>query len=638
MRRGRFHRGVFLAALTLSATVHVFVIVPRLLRPLLEREPAPIEVTYVEEPTGGSAVDEPTATDQLNPARAPVERQPQPPEVAKVEPSTREPPEVAKVDPPKPKLAEAKPVPASPSPPPAPMPRMKMVDQDRPEDEPDNPDAHYLAQKNHRAKEETRALDTNLVRELPGPAARPSSPSENQLSEPGDPDHKVAELEDRKGEKNQLVRARPLEGDKGEGKPRKPGKLAMRDLIPAPPRPPLEPREGLELAEEGEGSLPGVRVGERGERAQAQRRGARGGVKLELDADNYDNIVGFATAQKERQRAARGERSHVPGRWDRLQRQLAMARSSLENFIPEVRPGNQTELGTRAHPFAAYIAEMHRQIHKLWAYGFLADLDGKSLANPYNDMALWTQLEIVLRGDGSLEKITIVRTSGISNFDLAALDSVSAASPFPKPPAAIKSANGKVYLDWRFHRDDRQCGTFGVDPHILTTVGENQDHDLSEVGTPTRPPRAPRAGGKRAPAAVPTSSSPTSSSSDGVTIPQAARDAAQGWFASYARGDERWLAGWSATPFTANGTVSARTPVETRQMYAELLREVPGSRRLEGMDVYTPAQMRAHRGGLPPGGEGESDMLFAVGKSAGEEIVLLLKQSDRGWRVCGLAR
>ena len=48
--------------------------------------------------------------------------------------------------------------------------------------------------------------------------------------------------------------------------------------------------------------------------------------------------------------------------------------AALENFIPEVKPGNQTALNTRAAPFAAYIARMHRSIHKLWGFGELEDV------------------------------------------------------------------------------------------------------------------------------------------------------------------------------------------------------------------------------------------------------------------------
>ena len=60
-----------------------------------------------------------------------------------------------------------------------------MVDQDRFEDEADNADAKFLAQRNHRAKEETRAKNTNLLHNRKGGEEAPSAPSENQQPEPG---------------------------------------------------------------------------------------------------------------------------------------------------------------------------------------------------------------------------------------------------------------------------------------------------------------------------------------------------------------------------------------------------------------------------------------------------------------------
>jgi TonB family protein len=124
---------------------------------------------------------------------------------------------------------------------------------------------------------------------------------------------------------------------------------------------------------------------------------------------------------------------------------------------------------------------MHRQIHKLFTLSFLSDIDARKDA-AYANNNLWVQLEIVVTGDGSVERVGIVRPSGLLAFDVAAIDSVMSAAPFPPPPSVIKSGNGKVYLDSRFHRDERACGTFGVDPHILKTTDENIDHDSSEEG------------------------------------------------------------------------------------------------------------------------------------------------------------
>jgi len=152
--------------------------------------------------------------------------------------------------------------------------------------------------------------------------------------------------------------------------------------------------------------------------------------------------------------------------------------SALENFINEVTPGNQTELNTRAAPFAQFIAHMHRQIHEKWAFGFLNDMDRDFRDSPMNDLKLIAKLEIVLTGDGEVDKISMVRTSGNTGFDSAAIGSVYAAAPFPTPPHAILSGNGKVYIHWKFHRNGDACGTPGVNYFILDNgkkVGEKKE-------------------------------------------------------------------------------------------------------------------------------------------------------------------
>src|SRR6185312_5262237 len=415
--------------------------------------------------------------------------------------------------------------------------------------------------------------------------------------------------------------------------------------------------------------LPMARVGHDGQRAVAPSMGGK--VNLNLNHHMYDQIEGFQAAEAERRQAALAQRSHVEGRYDRYLKKAAALRSSIENFTPEVRPGNQAELGTRASPFAAYITAMHRQIHKLFTLGFLSDIDARQ-DSAYANEELWTQLEIVVKGDGSVERVGIVRGSGLLAFDTAAIDSVMSAAPFPPPPSVIKSANGKVYLDWQFHRDERACGTFGVDPHILTTPGDNSEHDTSETGAQAKAMQkaAAAAGGAGAnknplnlgqptvgegprrlqrekevterpredgdiPSAKP--SAPT------VVVPEVTtevRAAAEGWFAAYDRGDAAWLAGWSATPFTAAGEVVAHDAAALKAMYKQLLGEASGksgNRKVVGLDVLTPVGIRGKLGGLPPGGE-SSDMLFAVGKAGGQEFILLLKKSTQGWRVSGIDR
>jgi len=578
-------------------------------------------------------------------------------------------PEVAQIEPPPEdkQPAEVPPPPQQKQPQPPARMHMKMVEQQYEKDEADNPNAHFLGEKNKHVQEETRATDTNLERESQG--GEQSSPNDNKMAQVGDADRKIAEIEDVKSEKGKKApRVTPhVHEELPEAQPEKRNKslLSMRNLEPRPHD--NVPDSKLPRSPDGVEPLPEHGGAPLAQDQQGRREGKGKNLKLNLTGEDVDKIFG-KTEGAERQ-LAETERSRRPGKWER---RWGAIKSSLENFIPEVRPGNQTALGTRAAPFAAYIARMHRGIHKLWGFGLLEDWDKKSSSNPFNDMEMWTMIEIVLNGDGTLDKLTIVRPSGYLPFDVAAMDVVMSAGPFPDPPAAIKSANGKIYLHWRFHRDDRACGTFGVDPYILgSPPADTINGDVSEVprgsahpesgggagglggvggmaGIPTPRP-APRTlsrgggGGRRKyddeviPEPDPGHGARAAARVVNANDPEA-RQAAERWFAAYAQGSVGALAAASATPFRSGGGVVAKSQADLNKLYKALLAEAPAKRVVERMQIYSASSVRGARGGLPQSGDDGAGQLFVVGRLGGEEFVLVLAKHDGSWKVVGLDR
>jgi TonB family protein len=81
-------------------------------------------------------------------------------------------------------------------------------------------------------------------------------------------------------------------------------------------------------------------------------------------------------------------------------------------------------------------------------------------------------LEIVVQKDtGKVVRIGVIKTSGVTAFDVAALSAVDRAAPFGKAPDVIESPDGNVYLDWEFHRDPFDaCTTRNARPYILKSV------------------------------------------------------------------------------------------------------------------------------------------------------------------------
>ena len=100
---------------------------------------------------------------------------------------------------------------------------------------------------------------------------------------------------------------------------------------------------------------------------------------------------------------------------------------------------------------------------------FLASLSRLPNDHPMNRPDLRTNLEIIVsRTDGRLVDMGVTRSSGVTAFDVAALESVKRASPFGAPPSSIVSPDGNVYLHWEFYRDPwYACSTYFARPFIL---------------------------------------------------------------------------------------------------------------------------------------------------------------------------
>jgi TonB family protein len=574
----------------------------------------------------------------------PLTRLEPPPERDRPQPSQNLTPEPKPVPPPEPKPepkaeeVRVELVPVQPS-------RLKMVEVQNQESDQPPENARFLSDKNRRVAEETRALHTNLEKDHPRPAPS-SDPDGKQGKTPGGKEERIAETREQRSRPGSRARA-PREGARLRPSPL----LGMRKAG-APGA--LSEKPGAASAE---GVLPAVAPspgGEGGEGGRARR--SRAGPDLRLDHRSLDRIDGQAA--KQARELARLSPSVHKGKFDR---KWQAVRSALENFIPEVKPGNQTALGTRADPFAVYIARMHRNIHKLWGFGFLVDLDLKPDSHPMNNMRMWTMIEVVVRPGGEVDKATIVRPSGYLPYDVAALDTVLSSSPYPPTPRAIRSADGKVYLHWRFHRDQRQCGTFGVDPFILTTPPRGPvDNPYGEVkgdaGTerqlrrlhraPTaRPPRVvtppptPRPAPAGSSAGGSGSAPPTGAAEQARVDPRdpAARALLGRFLAAFSSGNARGMAAACGFPFLAHGRKTASHASELERQLGDLVREA-GGRRAAVLRLLTVVQARAAFGRQPAGTEHGSSQLVAELLLGKLQPVLILERRAKSWLVVGINR
>src|SRR5512140_2128656 len=335
--------------------------------------------------------------------------------------------------------------------------------------------------------------------------------------------------------------------------------------------------------------------------------------------------MGKEKLDEERQVAAR-KMSSKKGRWER---KLDAVKSSLENFVPDVRPGNQTALKTRAHPYALYIARMHRRIHELWGFGFLEQLDGKGADYPLNDMNLWVNLEISVNTDGTLHKVTLAKTSGKTEFDVAAVDTVISAAPYEQTPEAIRSVDGRIYLRWGFYRNWRQCGTFNVEPYILTEVPDDNGAGVLDDGAMVA--NVAKVPGAKKHHGAPPVGTKTVTPDDGLAKQKVSPDssvtdkqalfAANLWVSAFATAEVDKLVKLSTVPFYAGGKVAASTTGDLKEMYSGLVVE---SGPMKDWKLLTPGEYTSGGGGLP-----EGNVVLRV-RTEKESFAVVLTQTKSG--------
>lgn len=399
--------------------------------------------------------------------------------------------------------------------------RVAVVQHVEDKNQAENSDAEFIGDDNNRVQEQTQAsvTATDQDNEKPSPGSQHMGPSE----EPGD-SHvtDVAQSVDAPGEVNRApsedklaahksavsvsqpngipevagrVRPGPEQSDPGEKGQNAQAASHAQDEQPAVV---ASPGGAWQMAEEREARLSRAALAARRHRdstAQGNPNrpldflglGAEGrterGVNLNLSPGTA--LAAIGQDQLEREIRADGEqrRSKHQGSWKAVG--IERWRPAIENYVATVKLGNQTALNTARVPFAAYLNRIHNRLHPIFAVNYLGFLDGLPGSAGLHDKDMKTNLEIVLsQSNGSIVKMGVTQTSGVTAFDISALESVQRASPFGAPPAAIVSPDGNVYLHWEFHRNPLfACSTYFARPYIIKVPQKTAP-----------PPNAPPAG------------------------------------------------------------------------------------------------------------------------------------------------
>lgn len=490
----------------------------------VENGPSELDVALIDDdgpveppPEPPKAPDAPEDPDDPGPAPPDPAPPPAPPpdelpdELAAAEPPPEPevlPPEV----PPPPAVEEEKEPAVTPAPPVAQLEvpkldgRIAVVQKVEDENQPDNPDAKYLADQANKVDQETQARNTSTDQMDPNPT--PGGDHLGPTPEPGNSDeNRVAQSEESEGEPDQPPPLAPAP------EPTPPAAAATAGAAAAAPTPiaraaaappptstlPAQTGQTAQAAVEAQSAVhtlsaqDGSWAAPRGQEAReavaareakpkrlpplrtrfSQMLGygsvatTESGVNLNLSPSAATAAVGQAQLEQERKQDGERRLSEHRGSWRSLG--IERWRSAIENYVASVQPGNQTALNTARAPFATYLNQIHNRIHPIFADRFLGSLSALPASHPLNDMSMATFMEIVLhRDDGRIVRLGITKSSGVTAFDVGALEAVTSAAPFGTPPPSIVSPDGNIYLHWEFHREPANaCSTYFARPYMI---------------------------------------------------------------------------------------------------------------------------------------------------------------------------
>jgi hypothetical protein len=122
-------------------------------------------------------------------------------------------------------------------------------------------------------------------------------------------------------------------------------------------------------------------------------------------------------------------------------------------YRPQASGGRPTALDGDTSAIDAYLDGVHACVHAAFADSFLRSLRELPEAHALSDPELNATVELVIDGEsGKLVEVGIVGSSGVPEFDTAAVAAFGRAFPVAGAPPVSLSSDGRLYVTWELKR------------------------------------------------------------------------------------------------------------------------------------------------------------------------------------------
>lgn len=177
---------------------------------------------------------------------------------------------------------------------------------------------------------------------------------------------------------------------------------------------------------------------------QSPAKGSKGKSKTKdlslSDLSPKEDLNPLAKAAQEYSKAKAGTKSGNQNR----------SISSTNDYIEEVPLGDLTELNTVEYKYYGFYHRIRQKLEQFWGRSIQETAEnlmqeGRSIASEDHI----TSLVVVMNSEGQIVEVSIQGSSGVREFDEAAIQSFNEAGPFPNPPKDL-IVDGRVRIEWGF--------------------------------------------------------------------------------------------------------------------------------------------------------------------------------------------
>lgn len=125
--------------------------------------------------------------------------------------------------------------------------------------------------------------------------------------------------------------------------------------------------------------------------------------------------------------------------------------SSTNDHVEKIPLGDLTHLNTVEFKYYGFYHRIRQKLEQFWGRSIQEKAEelfqnGRRVAS---DEELLTSLRVVMNAKGKIIDVEVMGSSGIKEFDDAAIESFNEAGPFPFPPKDL-IVDGRVIIEWGF--------------------------------------------------------------------------------------------------------------------------------------------------------------------------------------------